>query len=743
MIPYFAKTSADNAKQLISEISDIMQNPELVIVYIETYLKEDRYDEAKLLIRQYEVLCNGHAEFLVDKIQVFHDEEDVKVLVEKWNNRQLSYITNQTDIAIAHLLFDWKKYEMCLNVLRSLELKGFVNHKLKKLRAFSLINTDRTVEGLSILNELIPECREDKAVVGNILNCSLGLQREISEEVLLAAEEINTPEINLYLAVAYERRGDIASAKKTYWKSLLFNKNAKSKVYGTYWFFSTNHIKGNGEVEISDENTCIIADEVDGNRRVSLGILSKEYLESELNLDDLFIVPTDNAIKRGWIGKKVGAVIEYESIQYNIVQIKTMDARFSEYCLGKMIDYDNVKVLSVPQDSEPEKMREYFVNFLKENSFGNNKIQDLIKDYKDLSKVPLSLFSLSQSLRPNYIVLVYEFLKDPSLLIREWIDYDNDVACINEEGYILSFSSLILLFLLDVPVEMLIDNNVYLPKSTVLELRDEKDKVISEKKRDGGGTVAVVDDQLQFFVNSDDSKQELMKYVTELLEYAEKIPTVDNKKDFSLNNIPESQLRLLLGTSDLDAISICKTENYALISFEIFLVELNLLAGNKSITPLAYINSIEKDDSGLIGYLNKMVQFHMMNILNKDIYERIAKSTASGITEEWNQYIGMIDQQDGNYKNWIKEHFALVGQKYQQNRGEDQTINDIEKIFTVELYKLLEREVHYSMDTLHDEKGNLVIRTYMRVFDKKEQKYIEGLDQIIDSVFQIDFSDEQ
>ena len=474
-----------------------------------------------------------------------------------------------------------------------------------------------------------------------------------------------------------------------------------------------------------------------------MGILSKEYLESELNLDDLFIVPTDNAIKRGWIGKKVGAVIEYESIQYNIAQIKTMDARFSEYCLGKMIDYDNVKVLSVPQDSEPEKMREYFVNFLKENSFGNNKIQDLIKDYKDLSKVPLSLFSLSQSLRPNYIVLVYEFLKDPSLLIREWIDYDNDVACINEEGYILSFSSLILLFLLDVPVEMLIDNNVYLPKSTVLELRDEKDKVISENKRDGGGTVAVVDDQLQFFVNSDDSKQELMKYVTELLEYAEKIPTVDNKKDFSLNNIPESQLRLLLGTPDLDAISICKTENYALISFEIFLVELNLLAGNKSITPLAYINSIEKDDSGLIGYLNKMVQFHMMNILNKDIYERIAKSTASGITEEWNQYIGMIDQQDSNYKNWIKEHFALVGQKYQQNRGEDQTINDIEKIFTVELYKLLEREVHYSMDTLHDEKGNLVIRTYMRVFDKKEQKYIEGLDQIIDSVFQIDFSDEQ
>lgn len=33
-----------------------------------------------------------------------------------------------------------------------------------------------------------------------------------------------------------------------------------------------------------------------------------------------------------------------------------------------------------------------------------------------------------------------------------------------------------------------------------------------------------------------------------------------------------------------------------------------------------------------------------------------------------------------------------------------------------------------------NQNGNLVIRTYMRVFDKKEQKYIEDLDQIVDSV---------
>lgn len=743
MIPYFAKTSVNNAKQLISEIPNIMQNPELVIVYIENHLKENRYDEAKIIIKQYEALCNRYAEFLVDRIQVFHNEEDVNELVEKWNNQQLSYISNQTDVAIANLLFEWKKYEMCLDVLQALELKGFANQNLKKLRAFSLINTDRTVEGLTILNELITECKEDISVVGNILICSLDLQREISETVILAAEKINSPEINLYLAVVYERRGDIESAKKSYWKSLLYNKNVKSKVYGTYWLFSNNHIKGNGEIEISDENTCIIADEVGGNRRVSLGILSKEYLESDITLEDLLILSTDNAIKQGWIGKKVGAVIEYENVQYHIVQIKTMDACFCEYCLAKMVNSGAVKVLSVPQDLEPEKLMDCLVEFLKENSSGTNKVQNLINDYKELSKVPLSLFALSQNLRPNYVVSVYEFLKDATLLTREWIDYDNDVACINEQGYILSFSSLILLFLLDVPIEKLIDKKVYLPKSTLLELRNEKDEVISENKRDGGGTVAVVDDRLQFFVNSDDSKQELMKYVTELFEYAGKLPTVDNDKDFSISNIPATRLRLILGTPDLDAISICKTQNYTLIAFELFLVELNMLAGNKNITPLSFINSFEKDDSRLIGYLKKLVQFHMMNILNKNIYERIAASTDNGVVEEWKKYIQIIDQQDANYKNWIKDHFVHVGQEYQQHGDEDQSINDVVRIFTAELLKLLEREIHYSMDTLHDEEGNLVIRTYTRVFDKKEQKYIEGLDQIFDSIFQIELSDEQ
>ena len=70
IIPFFAKISANAAKQLICEIPDIMQNPELVIVYIENYLKEGRYDEAKILIRQYEALCHRYAEFLIDKIQV-------------------------------------------------------------------------------------------------------------------------------------------------------------------------------------------------------------------------------------------------------------------------------------------------------------------------------------------------------------------------------------------------------------------------------------------------------------------------------------------------------------------------------------------------------------------------------------------------------------------------------------------------------------------------------------------------
>lgn len=68
-------------------------------------------------------------------------------------------------------------------------------------------------------------------------------------------------------------------------------------------------------------------------------------------------------------------------------------------------------------------------------------------------------------------------------------------------------------------------------------------------------------------MDSEETKQELMTYAIDLLDYAEKIPVIDSKKDFVTALNPEVDLRDFLGTPDLDALSICEEYGYSLVSF--------------------------------------------------------------------------------------------------------------------------------------------------------------------------------
>ena len=167
----------------------------------------------------------------------------------------------------------------------------------------------------------MPEGKDDISVVRNILYCSLGLQREVSEEVINAADKMKTPELMLYLGAIYEQRNDIQTAKKYYWKTLLTNSDDKSKIYGVYWAFSIKHLYGDIKPDVTDEGTCIIAKRTDGDDTVSLGILGKEYVDSELNVENINVFSTDNAIKNGWLNKIVGTNIDFKGKTYIIKQI--------------------------------------------------------------------------------------------------------------------------------------------------------------------------------------------------------------------------------------------------------------------------------------------------------------------------------------------------------------------------------------------------------------------------------------
>ena len=241
-------------------------------------------------------------------------------------------------------------------------------------------------------------------------------------------------------------------------------------------------------------------------------------------------------------------------------------------------------------------------------------------------------------------------------------------------------------------------------------------------------------------MDSEETKQELMTYAIDLLDYAEKIPVIDSKKDFVTALNPEVDLRDFLGTPDLDALSICEEYGYSLVSFEVWLSDINMISKGKSVTIIEFLNEIEKDDLIYMRCLVNLQDFRMMNVLDAASLNRIMNSDKKEVYDEWGRLLTALEKQDGYYKDWLREHLTHINQKYQEIRKKDKELNDAERDFYVLLMKLLEREIHVSTGTLHDDEGNPVIRTYMRVFDKRSQSYLEDLDQIFDTVLKVDFS---
>lgn len=738
---YLINFKASDAKSIVADfIPEAMESPEVVLNLVDLFFRDGDDEEAEAILNSYKSTCDDYAEYYIDIYRLSKDKKDVDILEDRWIHQNLKYLSMLSDSTIAHIFYDCKKYEMCLNVLKSLEIKGVVNYDLRKLYAFALINAKKSIEGLSALNNLMPEGKDDLSVIRNILYCSLGLQREVSEEVINAADKLKTPELMLYLGAIYEQRNDIQTAKKYYWKTLLANSDDKSKIYGVYWAFSIKHLYGDIKPDVTDEGTCIIAKRTDGDDTVSLGILGKEYVDSELNVENINVFSTDNAIKNGWLNKIVGTNIDFKGKTYIIKQIITMDACFSSLCCQKLVKTGAAKAFTLPTDVSLEQARNSFIDFFKSNMPSVNKSNELINDYKDLSKLPLTLHGLFMHGRSNYIVAVYSLLKESSIVTREWITYEKNDEIKETKGYMLTFSSLILLFLLKVPAELLEKNKVFIPKSMLIDIRNEKDEVISEKKRGDGGSITVIDDHIQVYMDSEETKQELMTYAIDLLDYAERIPVIDSKKDFVTALNPEVDLRDFLGTPDLDALSICEEYGYSLVSFEVWLTDINMISKGKSVTIIEFLNEIEKDDLIYMRYLVNLQDFRMMNVLDTASLNRIMNSDKKEVYDEWGRLLTALEKQDGYYKDWLREHLTHINQKYQEIRKKDKELNDAERDFYALLMKLLEREIHVSTGTLHDDEGNPVIRTYMRVFDKRSQSYLEDLDQIFDTVLKVDFS---
>ena len=148
----------------------------------------------------------------------------------------------------------------------------------------------------------------------------------------------------------------------------------------------------------------------------------------------------------------------------------------------------------------------------------------MINNYNDLSCFPIPIYILQSFTRFNYSELILAFIENEQVIFREILSSTKEQT----DGYVLSYSSLIVLYKLGIDGSVLIDNNVYIPHSTIEMVTNDMDDIIKINQKEHSATMGIVNNELIVQEASSEEKQWKMKEAVNIKEYANKLTSIDN-----------------------------------------------------------------------------------------------------------------------------------------------------------------------------------------------------------------------
>ena len=231
--------------------------------------------------------------------------------------------------------------------------------------------------------------------------------------------------------------------------------------FGKYWGLSISQ-DDNTIVEIknADKDTAVFLKERDTECTMIYCIYRDKVLPEEpYEWESAIHIYKEYAIKLGLFRKKVGDCIEIEQNKYEITEIMPIECFLVRKCMTKMIECGLAK--SFCMDQNLDNTQNKFIEWIQEN-IKSQKEFDWLEYYKDFRQMPITLYSLYKCTKLTYEQFVLAMLKEKSVVIRNMLNED----CENENrGYVLSFSSMIILYKLGVSTKTLNENGVVIPAS--------------------------------------------------------------------------------------------------------------------------------------------------------------------------------------------------------------------------------------------------------------------------------------
>ena len=669
----------------------------------------------------YESKYGNYLEFLLEIYQNGQDKSILNTIVTKRKDGSLLYLNNQTEEILIEVFMQNGMYDDALEIIKKYETLRKMSPRKLRMKAAILLAKEKVIEALNTFLSIFDVYKEDPYVVNNILYISLQNKRIVPDNVMFYAQKSNNVNTLTLVAMVYERESDFEMSSKFLTMALLRSDKSNIDVFGKYWGLNVGQ---NDDTVVKIKNvskdTAVFLKEIDTENIIIYCIYNDKVLPEEpYEWESAIHIYKEYAIKLGLLRRKLGDIIEIGQSKFVITEIMPIDCFLVRKCMTKMMDCGLAKSFCIDQSEDKIQNQNQFIEWIQENITPQKEF-DWLEYYKDFNQMPTTFYSLYQHTKLTYEQFVLAMFKEKSVVIRNMLKENEEKQ---DNGYVLSFSAMILFYKLGVPFKTLNENGVVIPASIIQFSKDEAKTIVDTNARDVVASMGVYEGKLFMNETSEDEKQYWMEESVKIKDYAEKLISVDNYEDVNYEELSNHNLRDLFGICDYDAMAISKKHKKEIIACEAMLIIISQAKdlGIQVIDVLNFLINIKESVKNIIRYMKQMLELRLMVIISKRVVDYIAEyfltvgeKEQEEILIDWNEFLASVESVGKEYKSIFTQISTEI---LRNNFSESET-------YDCEVWKLFAKYIfHYNGFFFRcgfNENGEFEIRTYKRMDNVEE-----------------------
>lgn len=661
--------SDDEVIKFLDSRQQALIDPLVFCDYVRALHHAGEFEKRDSYLAKYGCDFENISEYWFLRINLLQNIEDVNSYEQKWKAGELMNYSPMTDAVAAEVFYKWQKYQTCIEAVESCKEKEISDDEIIQYKISSLFRLGRKIDAFSELSKQFDNGVKNEYVLNNLMALSLELNRSLPQGLLENAKNFYNYKTLILSANLYEREGMKEEARELYRKALLASDGKDSYINMKYWdFLSRNHFDLDRSIDCVDVETAITLKNCNDSSMRCICVSESKFVTADSFVwNGILHISYDKAVHDDLLRKAKGDKVTFDDSVYIIDDIMTIEGFYQRCCLGELVRSGSVIALSGPISDDPEKKIKTLIDWLNAN-IGEDLNNNYIEEYLDFTKYPISFYMMSRKSPVTYAQFIKFLYENKTIVVREALNQGASDENNSSVGYVLSYPAMVLMHLLGISPDVLSQNNVYVPKSAYVVTQNENEESRNNNNRDNVSFLGKTNGKIYYSELEETDKLSRMRFSSDIQRYCQSIPCIDNFKSISNEFVSEENIISLCGVVDYDAISICKTEGFMLVSVEKFTTELAILSGIEvpCINIYNFVKKLGYNIPDRLSILRKMVDYRMINILDDSLLHEINNCEVDErILDPWKEYLCSIDESQGIYREYMKYELTSMLQNNQ------------------------------------------------------------------------------